>query len=73
MRHPLVDQILDARREIARGREGWDREVTLMIALHHRVRPYRGEWAELVEPFRRPAPSFRGRAAPRRTGRADHL
>jgi hypothetical protein len=35
------------------GREAWDREVALTIAFHHRVRPYRGEAAELVEPFRR--------------------
>jgi hypothetical protein len=35
------------------GRDGWDREVALMIAFHHRVRPYRGEHARLVEPFRR--------------------
>jgi hypothetical protein len=118
-RHPLIDEILDARREYARGDtaafEGyrnhahrvynfarsvaslspededktavaaafhdlcvfdgldyiepsieeagrylretdhaeWDREVALMIAFHHRVRPYRGEHARLVEPFRR--------------------
>jgi len=36
-----------------RGRETWDREVALAIAFHHRVRPYRGEHAHLVEPFRR--------------------
>jgi hypothetical protein len=106
VRHPLIDEILDARREYARGdtaafegyrnhahrvynyarsisslspndedrwrpdypepsieeaarylretgREEWDREVALMIAFHHRVRPYRGEHARLVEPFRR--------------------
>ena len=35
------------------GRAEWDREVALMIAFHHRVRPYRGEHARLVEPFRR--------------------
>jgi hypothetical protein len=35
------------------GREAWDREVALTIAFHHRVRPYRGEHARLVEPFRR--------------------
>jgi hypothetical protein len=35
------------------GREAWDREVALTIAFHHRVRPYRGEAAHLVEPFRR--------------------
>ena len=35
------------------GRADWDREVALMIAFHHRVRPYRGEHARLVEPFRR--------------------
>jgi hypothetical protein len=35
------------------GREAWDREVALMIAFHHRVRPYRGACARLVEPFRR--------------------
>jgi len=35
------------------GREAWDREVALTIAFHHRVRPYRGEAANLVEPFRR--------------------
>ena len=119
VRHPLIDEILDARREYARGdlaawegyrnhahrvynfarsissfssddedktaiaaafhdlcafdgldylepsikeaarylretkRQEWDREVALMIAFHHRVRPYRGEYARLVEPFRR--------------------
>ena len=119
VRHPLIDEILDARREFARGdtaafegyrnhahrvhnfarsissmraedeekvaiaaafhdlcafdgldylepsieeaarylretdRQEWDREVTLMIAFHHRVRPYRGQHARLVEPFRR--------------------
>ena len=35
------------------GRETWDSEVSLTIAFHHRVRPYRGPHAELVEPFRR--------------------
>jgi hypothetical protein len=35
------------------GRAEWDREVALVIAFHHRVRPYRGEHARLVEPFRR--------------------
>ena len=35
------------------GRESWDREVAHIIAFHHRVRPYRGEFATLVEPFRR--------------------
>ena len=35
------------------GREGWDREVAHIIALHHRVRPWRGDHARLVEPFRR--------------------
>jgi hypothetical protein len=35
------------------GRGGWDREVALVIAFHHRVRPYRGDHARLVEPFRR--------------------
>jgi hypothetical protein len=35
------------------GREAWDREVALTIAFHHRVRPYKGEAARLVEPFRR--------------------
>lgn len=35
------------------GRETWDREIAFVIALHHRVRPYRGEFAHLVEPFRR--------------------
>jgi hypothetical protein len=35
------------------GREAWDREIAYVIAFHHRVRPYRGEFARLVEPFRR--------------------
>jgi hypothetical protein len=35
------------------GREAWQREVALTIAFHHRLRPYRGEHARLVEPFRR--------------------
>jgi hypothetical protein len=35
------------------GRVSWDRDVALTIAFHHRVRRYRGEAANLVEPFRR--------------------
>jgi hypothetical protein len=35
------------------GREAWDRDVALIIAYHHRVRPYRGPSDRLVEPFRR--------------------
>jgi hypothetical protein len=35
------------------GRGAWDREIAFVIAFHHRVRPYRGEFARLVEPFRR--------------------
>lgn len=35
------------------GREDWDREVSLTIAHHHKVLPYLGEHARLVEPFRR--------------------
>jgi hypothetical protein len=35
------------------GREAWDREIAYVIAFHHRVRPYRGEFARLIEPFRR--------------------
>ncbi|MEA2386775.1 MAG: hypothetical protein QOJ22_949 [Thermoleophilaceae bacterium] len=35
------------------GREAWDRDVAFTIAFHHRVRRYRGEFAHLVEPFRR--------------------
>ena len=35
------------------GRAAWEREVALTIAFHHRVRPYRGPFATLVEPFRR--------------------
>jgi hypothetical protein len=35
------------------GHEAWDREVALTIAFHHRLRPYRGAFAKLVEPFRR--------------------
>jgi hypothetical protein len=119
VRHPLIDEILDARRHVAKGKDAafegyrnhahrihnfvraisslsqedeekiaiaaafhdlfafdgldylepsieaaasylrdtdrrqWDREVALTIAFHHRVRPYRGEAAQLVEPFRR--------------------
>jgi HD domain len=33
------------------GREEWDREVALMIASHHRVRPYRGEHAARSRPY----------------------
>jgi hypothetical protein len=36
-----------------RGRPEWRREVGLAITMHHRVRPYRGEAAWLVEPMRR--------------------
>jgi hypothetical protein len=35
------------------GRDAWDREVAHVIAFHHRVRPYGGAFAALVEPFRR--------------------
>jgi hypothetical protein len=35
------------------NRAAWDREVAYVIAFHHRVRPYHGEFATLVEPFRR--------------------
>jgi hypothetical protein len=48
---PSIEAAGDYLRET--GREEWDREVALMIALHHRVRPYRGDHANLVEPFRR--------------------
>lgn len=46
---------LDAARAwlTARGRSGWIREIGLAMTLHHRVRPYRGEAARLVEPIRR--------------------
>jgi hypothetical protein len=36
-----------------RGRPEWRREIGLAITMHHRVRPYRGEAAWLVEPMRR--------------------
>ena len=48
---PSIDEAARYLRET--GRETWDREVALTIAFHHRVRTYRGEAAELVEPFRR--------------------
>jgi hypothetical protein len=35
------------------GRPGWKTEVGLMIAMHHKLTPYRGEAAELVEAFRK--------------------
>lgn len=37
----------------ARGQAGWRREIGLAMTLHHRVRPYHGEAAALVEPVRR--------------------
>ena len=50
----LEPSIEEAARELREtGREAWDREVALIIAFHHRVRPYRAEHARLVEPFRR--------------------
>jgi hypothetical protein len=53
-----LDYIAPSIEEAARylretGREAWDRDVALTIAFHHRLRPYRGEAARLVEPFRR--------------------
>jgi hypothetical protein len=48
---PSIEQASRYLRET--GRDAWDREVALTIAFHHRVRPYRGEHARLVEPFRR--------------------
>jgi len=35
------------------GRAGWSDELALIIAEHHRVTPYRGPHAPLVEAFRR--------------------
>jgi hypothetical protein len=35
------------------GHPEWDREVALTIAFHHKVLPYKGEHARIVEPFRR--------------------
>ena len=48
---PSIEEAAKYLRET--GRAAWDREVALTIAFHHRVRPYRGEAAHLVEPFRR--------------------
>jgi hypothetical protein len=48
---PSIEEAAGYLRET--GREAWDREIALMIAFHHRVRPYPGEAANLVEPFRR--------------------
>jgi hypothetical protein len=48
---PSIEAAADYLRET--GREAWEREVVLTIAFHHRVRRYRGEHADLVEPFRR--------------------
>jgi hypothetical protein len=36
-----------------RGKEAWTPEVAAMIASHHKMTAYRGEFAGLVEPFRR--------------------
>jgi hypothetical protein len=36
-----------------RNREQWFPEVAAMIASHHRMTRYRGEFADLVEPFRK--------------------
>jgi hypothetical protein len=36
----------------ARGKGHWLPEVAAMIASHHKLTAYRGEFAELVEPFR---------------------
>lgn len=50
----LEPSIEDAARYLREtGREVWEREVVLTIAFHHRVRPYRGQHARIVEPFRR--------------------
>ncbi len=35
------------------GKEDWLPEVSAMIVEHHKLTAYRGEYAELVEPFRR--------------------
>jgi hypothetical protein len=48
---PSIEQAGRYLHQIDRGE--WDREVALMIAFHHRVRPYHGDHARLVEPFRR--------------------
>ncbi|WP_209448918.1 hypothetical protein [Rhodococcus qingshengii] len=37
----------------AHDRQGWEREIALAMTLHHRIRPYRGEAAWLVECIRR--------------------
>lgn len=36
-----------------RGRSKWAADITAAITLHHRIRPYRGPEAWLVEPIRR--------------------
>jgi hypothetical protein len=50
-----LEKSIEAAAEYLRdtGRDAWDREIALTIAFHHRVRPYRGEAMQLVEPFRR--------------------
>jgi hypothetical protein len=35
------------------GRAPWAAELALMIDMHHRIRPFDGAFAALVEPFRR--------------------
>jgi hypothetical protein len=35
------------------GRDAWSAELARMIDMHHKLLPYRGEHAALVEPFRR--------------------
>jgi len=35
------------------ARRSWSRPVELMILMHHKLLPYRGEAENLVEPFRR--------------------
>ena len=48
---PSVD--LACRHLGCNGHAGWESQVADMIREHHRIRPFRGAGAELVEPFRR--------------------
>lgn len=49
---PPSSQRLRARLQQA-GRDAWSGELARMVDLHHKLTPYRGEHAALVEPFRR--------------------
>lgn len=50
----IPPSVVQAKRYLSEtGREPWSEEIRLMIELHHKIRPYRGDKYPLVEVFRK--------------------